>query len=104
LFLGLGLFALALSNVISNSATANLLVPLGLSLATGSLADSAVQIGVVLAVSCSLAMCLPISTPPNAIAYSSGEVTTRSMAINGLVVGGIGLALLVFVAPFYWAL
>lgn len=104
LFLGLALFALALSNVISNSATANLLVPLGLSLATGSLADSAVHIGVVLAIACSLAMCLPISTPPNAIAYSSGEVTTKSMAINGAIIGLVGVALLVLVLPFYWAL
>ncbi|MBD3688868.1 SLC13 family permease [Nanchangia anserum] len=104
LFLGLALFALALSNVISNSATANLLVPLGLSLATGSLADSAVQIGVVLAIACSLAMCLPISTPPNAIAYSSGEVTTKSMAINGLIVGGVGVLVLVFLIPAYWSL
>lgn len=104
LFLGLAAFALALSNVISNSATANLLVPLGLSLATGSLADSAIPIGIVLAISCSLAMCLPISTPPNAIAYSSGEVTTKAMAINGLIVGLVGVVLLVVVGPFYWSL
>lgn len=104
LFLAFGLFAFALSNVISNTATANLLIPLGLSLAVGSLSDSAVHIGVLLAISCSLAMCLPISTPPNAIAYSSGEITTKAMAINGLLVGGTGLLLLVFLVPFYWQL
>ena len=104
LFLGLGLFALALSNVISNSATANLVVPIGLSLATGSLAHASVQLGVVLAISCSLAMCLPISTPPNAIAYSSGEVTTKAMAKNGLIVGLVGVLLLVTLTPMYWHL
>jgi solute carrier family 13 (sodium-dependent dicarboxylate transporter), member 2/3/5 len=92
---------LGLSTVISNSATANLLIPLALSLATG-IAIDATAIGVIVALACALAMALPISTPPNAVAYATGEVPTSAMASTGLVVGGVGAALLAFVMPWLW--
>ncbi len=92
---------LGLSTVISNSATANLLVPLSLSLATGLPID-ATAIGVIVALACALAMALPISTPPNAVAYATGEVDTRAMATNGLLVGGFGAVLLATVLPRVW--
>jgi sodium-dependent dicarboxylate transporter 2/3/5 len=38
-------------------------------------------------------MCLPISTPPNALAGATGLVETRDMAKIGLVTGVLGLAL-----------
>jgi solute carrier family 13 (sodium-dependent dicarboxylate transporter), member 2/3/5 len=93
---------LGLSTMISNSATANLLVPLALSLAIGLPID-ATAIGVIVAIACSLAMALPISTPPNALAYATGEVDTRAMATSGLLIGGVGAALLVLVLPRIWA-
>jgi solute carrier family 13 (sodium-dependent dicarboxylate transporter), member 2/3/5 len=93
---------LGLSTMISNSATANLLVPLALSLAIGLPID-ATAIGVIVAVACSLAMALPISTPPNALAYATGEVDTRAMATSGLLIGGVGAALLVLVLPRVWS-
>jgi solute carrier family 13 (sodium-dependent dicarboxylate transporter), member 2/3/5 len=92
---------LGLSTVISNSATANLLVPLALSLATGLPID-ATAIGVIVALACALAMALPISTPPNAIAYATGEVDTKAMATNGLLIGGVGAALLALAMPTLW--
>lgn len=94
---------LGMSTVISNSATANLLVPLALSLATGLPIDPT-AIGVIVALACALAMALPISTPPNAVAYATGEVTTRDMAVSGLVIGGVGAALLALVMPWLWDL
>lgn len=45
------------------------------------------------AISASLAMCLPISTPPNALAHSTGIINTKQMAVVGLIVGVIGFAL-----------
>ena len=45
------------------------------------------------AISASLAMCLPISTPPNALAHSTGIINTKQMAIVGVVVGVIGIVL-----------
>lgn len=101
LILTLALIGWVTSNVISHSASANLLVPMGMGLAA-SVSMPAAQIAIVLALGCSLGMCLPISTPPNAIAYSTGTTPTREMVIVGVVVGVIGVLLLAFVAPLTW--
>lgn len=95
--------ALVLSNVISNSATANLLVPVGISLAVSDAVDlDPLLAGLLIAVACSLAMALPVSTPPNAIAYASGAIEAKDLAVVGLTIGGLGLALVVFVMPTVW--
>ena len=99
----LALLALVMSTIISNSATANLVVPIGVSLATSAAVDlDPLLAGIIIAMSCSLAMSLPISTPPNAIAYASGHVETRDLAIIGAGVGVLGLVLVVYVAPPVW--
>ena len=99
------LVTLLMSTVISNSASANLLVPIGLSLATSGVVDlNPILAGVFIAIGASLAMALPISTPPNAIAYSTGMVEPKNMAKIGSVVGLVGVALFVFVAPLVWEL
>ena len=105
LALTLAIVAAALSTVISNSAAANLLVPVGLTLALSGAVDlEPVAAGFFIAIGASLAMALPVSTPPNAIAYSTGELTTPALAKVGLVVGAVGLVLFVFVAPLVWEL
>ena len=93
-----GLICYLLSNFISNTATAALLVPILAVVCTG-MGDRLGAIGGVstvligIALSASSAMCLPISTPPNAIAYSTGLVEQRDMLKIGLLVGIIGLTL-----------
>ena len=99
----MGVLGLAMSNVISHSAASNLLIPLAMGLATGIDGLDPVTIAVILALACSLGMSLPISTPPNAIAYATGEVTTADMAKVGIVVGVVGTALLVLVMPTLWS-
>jgi sodium-dependent dicarboxylate transporter 2/3/5 len=47
-------------------------------------------------------MALPISTPPNAVAYATGEVQTREMVVSGIVIGGFGALLLALVMPTVW--
>lgn len=101
LLLVLAAIGFGMSNVISHSAAANLLIPLGMGLGA-SLAAGPAEIAVVLALGCSLGMCLPISTPPNAIAYSTGEISTGEMIKSGLVVGVGGVVLLAFVMPLLW--
>lgn len=102
--LAFALVALALSTVISNSATANLLVPIGVSLATSAVVDlDPMIVGFVIAIGASLAMALPISTPPNAIAYSSGMVRTGDMARTGFIVGAIGIVLFLVISPLLWS-
>ena len=53
-----------------------------------------------IAISASLAMSLPISTPPNSLAHATGLVEQRDMVRIGLIVGAVGLvigyAMLVF--------
>ena len=45
------------------------------------------------AICASLAMCLPVSTPPNALAHSTGMITTKQMATVGVIMGAVGLVL-----------
>jgi sodium-dependent dicarboxylate transporter 2/3/5 len=52
---------------------------------------STVLIGIAVAASC--AMSLPISTPPNAIAYSTGLIQQKDMAKVGLTVGLLSLVI-----------
>jgi len=95
--------ALVFSTIISNSATANLLVPIGISLtASPAIAMSPVSSAIFIAIGSSLAMSLPISTPPNAIAYSTGQVQTKHMALTGALIGVAGLALYTLAAPVIW--
>jgi solute carrier family 13 (sodium-dependent dicarboxylate transporter), member 2/3/5 len=88
--LGAGLaFALLtafMSNFMSNTAAANILVPLGAAAAM-SVGGAPGILPVIIALSASTAMCLPIATPPNAIAYSTGELTARAFLLPGLLLG-----------------
>ena len=74
---------LVLSNLMSNTAAAALLIPLAGSLVA---AENVQLVMISVAMGCSSAMCLPISTPPNAIAYSSGRLGARDFLIPGLLV------------------
>nr|WP_241969094.1 DASS family sodium-coupled anion symporter [Trueperella bialowiezensis] len=100
----LALIAFGMANVISHSAAANLLVPLAVSLAVSLDGIDTITVAVVVAIACSLGMSMPISTPPNAIAYSTGEIKISQMALVGMVVGSLATALLVFGLPPVWDL
>ncbi len=100
----LGLVGFAIANVISHSASANLLVPLAVALAVSLEGVDTVTVACAVAIACSLGMSMPISTPPNAIAYATGEITVKQMAILGLVVGTGATVVLVFALPQVWAL
>ena len=108
-FLIAGLVCYFLSNFISNSATAALLIPILIVVAEG-MADPAaannasfLALGgtyamiTFIAVCASIAMLFPISTPPNAIAASTGLVETKDMAKVGAIIGVIG-----FILGFIW--
>ena len=43
----------------------------------------------------SCALLLPVSTPPNAIAYSTGEIETRDLRPGGLLIGLLGPSLII---------
>lgn len=94
----LALAALALSNFISNSAATNLIAPMAVAIAT-STGSAPLALVATVALGSSLAMSLPISTPPNAIAYASGAIKTRDMAIAGTAISAAGWILLVLLLP-----
>ena len=106
-FVVAGLICYLLSNFISNSATAALLIPIMIAMGKGLMESSnsaafaafggQTGLSVFVAVCASVAMCLPISTPPNAIASSTGLVETKDMTMVGLIVGAVGLIL-----GFFW--
>lgn len=95
---GAGLICWLLSTFISNSASAALMIPILIPVGQG-MEDQFAPIGglttliVGIAMCASFAMALPISTPPNAIAYSTGLVKTSQMAKVGLLVGVISMIL-----------
>lgn len=99
-----GLVCYTLSNFISNSATAALLVPILCAVSNGLTSNPTFDafggtkaMVIFVAVCASLAMLMPISTPPNAIAYSTGLIKTKDMIKVGGIIGVIGL-----VFSFFW--
>lgn len=95
-----GLICYFLSNFISNSAAANLVVPILVVVGSAMKDNPAfVELGGVpamiigIAIAASLAMCLPVSTPPNALAHSTGMITTKQMATVGIIIGVVGFIL-----------
>lgn len=77
-------FTLLFTEVCSNMASASMIVPLAIGAATAlGVPVLPPVLGVGLAASC--AFMLPISTGPNAIAYSTGRVSLRAMLRTGLV-------------------
>ncbi|HIF9434419.1 TPA: SLC13 family permease [Photobacterium damselae] len=95
--LSLSLICWLMANFMSNTATANLLMPIAAAVTTSmeSLSSMGGLQGVliVVAFSASLGMILPVSTPPNSLAYSTGLIETKDMAKAGIIVGLVGLAI-----------
>lgn len=93
-----GIICYALSNFISNSATAALLMPI-LAVVCTAMGDKLETIGgtptvlIGVAIAASSAMVLPISTPPNALAYATNLVQQKDMSKMGLIMGLLSMVL-----------
>lgn len=81
------------SNIMSNTATATILIPLGIHL----MPDHVKQIAVVVGLAASTALLLAVSTPPNAIAYSTGLIKQKDFFPGGILVGLLGPILIVLI-------
>lgn len=99
LMVGVGFICLFMATFMSHTATASLLMPImgavaGSMISAGAM-DSPAAIGLLVAVAfcSSLGMALPISTPPNALAYATGLVESKGMAISGTILCLIGVVL-----------
>ncbi|MEZ4686645.1 MAG: DASS family sodium-coupled anion symporter [Bacteroidia bacterium] len=98
LFILILLVALAalMTTFMSNTATANLLIPVAVSLPHGELIFA-----VAISLMCSSSMALPISTPPNAIAFGSGFLKSKDMLLSGLIVSALAFIGIVLACIFY---
>ena len=93
--LSISLVVTFLTEVTSNTATANILMPVLAAFATTS--DlSATKVMIPAAIACSCAFMLPVATAPNALVYGTGKVPIPAMARTGFAIN-IGAALLVSV-------
>jgi len=75
--------AIVPSELISNTATAALLIPIAASLAT-SLELNPLLLMAPVTIAATYGFIMPVGTPPNAIVFSSGYITAREMARAGL--------------------
>ena len=75
------------SNIMSNTAAAAILIP-----AAALWGDSInpLTLPLIIGLSASCALFLPVSTPPNAIAYSSGLIKQEEFRLGGITIGFIG--------------
>ena len=83
LVLCFGFLTIILSNIMSNTATATILIPVGIILTF----ENPVVLPIVIGLCASAALFLPISTPPNAIAYSTGRLEQRDYRYGGAILG-----------------
>lgn len=77
------LMAVVISELTSNTASAALVVPVVIALATAAGMDP-VKPALAATVGCSFGFMLPVSTPPNALVYATGRVPMRTMMARGL--------------------
>ncbi|MCC5832013.1 MAG: DASS family sodium-coupled anion symporter [Chlamydiales bacterium] len=84
------------SAFMSNTATASLLLPIAL----GVEGVDKVVIAITIAFVCTTGMVLPISTPPNVLAYMTGYLESADIIKGGTVISLI--ALLMIFLGFYW--
>ncbi|MEM6821836.1 MAG: DASS family sodium-coupled anion symporter [Verrucomicrobiota bacterium] len=87
---GMAVATLVLSNFMSNTAASNMMIPMivvvaGISPVMGAFA---------VAVSASLAMSLPISTPPNAIVYSTRSIQSKDLVSTGSLISIVSISCL----------
>ena len=84
-----GLVTVLLSNFMSNTAATTILIPVAISLSSMGTGNPIV-LPFVIGLSASCALLLPVSTPPNAIAYSTGFLTQSEFRLGGIVIGIAG--------------
>jgi sodium-dependent dicarboxylate transporter 2/3/5 len=86
-------FAIVVSELTSNTAAANMVVPVTVAVAQQAGADP-VTPALAATVACTFGFMLPVSTPTNAMAYATGHVPQREMIRSGVVLDLLGAALL----------
>jgi sodium-dependent dicarboxylate transporter 2/3/5 len=106
LYIAFALFTVIFSNIMSNTATATIFIPIAISLILSIGSVNTITLPMIIGLSASCALLLPVSTPPNAIAFSTGMLHQSDFRFGGLFVGLLGPAVvilwsLLLIAIFY---
>ena len=96
-------FGLGISIIASNTASAGIFLPIAIGLGS-STGMSPVILAVVVGITTSLDFMLPVGTPPNAIAYSTGKVKMGEMIKTGIILDLVGVIVTIALAYFLWPL
>ena len=94
---GVVAFVVFLTELVSNTASAALLVPIFLGVAS-ALGLSPTLLAAAIAVAASCAFMLPVATPPNAIVFGTGAVPAATMMRCGLLLNVVCIGVIVAVA------
>jgi sodium-dependent dicarboxylate transporter 2/3/5 len=86
--------AIVLSETTSNTASANMIVPVAIAVSRAAGVDPLAP-AVAATLGASMGFMMPISTPPNAIVYGSGHVPLTAMMRFGVVLDVAGFAVIV---------
>ena len=86
--------AIVMSEAASNTASANMIVPIAIAVAQAA-GVSPVEPALGATLGASMGFMMPISTPPNAIVYSSGYVPITSMMKHGIALDLAGFVVIV---------
>jgi len=93
LLVGIILITIILTSFISNTSAAAILLPVAV-----SMSSKPVGLALVVGLGASIAMILPVSTPPNAIAYGSGLIKMKNMVkYGGIIAFTSAIIIVVFV-------
>ncbi len=88
------------SEMVSNTAIANLLIPL--TVATPPFNENPVIPVLAVALGASLAFMMPVGTPPNAIAYGTGMIRLNDMLKKGFFLNLISITVILLMSLFYF--
>jgi len=94
-------FGLGISIVASNTASAGIFIPIAIGVGV-SMGISPVVLAVAVGITTSLDFMLPVGTPPNAIAYSTGKVRMGEMIKAGFLLDIVGGLITIALALFLW--
>ncbi|MEM4320205.1 MAG: DASS family sodium-coupled anion symporter, partial [Candidatus Nitrosocaldaceae archaeon] len=92
-------FTIFMGEIMSNTAMAALLIPIGANIST-SFGVDAIVIMFIIALASSYSFMLPMSTPPNSIIFGSGYVTVREMTRIGFMINIFGIIIITLIGTF----
>jgi sodium-dependent dicarboxylate transporter 2/3/5 len=95
------LFVVFLTELVSNTASAALLLPVMMSVAV-PLGLPPVSVAAAIGIAASCAFMLPVATPPNAIVFASNEVPQAAMLRCGLVLNVVCTLVIAAMAAWMW--